>query len=122
MAPNVHSIAEAQFLPGFSSLAIYRGDTMIGYTLFGPDPDDHGMYWIHRLMIDARYQQAGAGFQAVLRVIEEIGERPDRSELVRLGYHPANEAARKLYAKVGFAEEGVAPWGEMIAAYAYSQR
>lgn len=119
IASNVHSIAEAQFLPGFSSLAICLEDRMIGYTLFGPDPDDNGIYWIYRLMIDARYQQNGAGYEAVLRIIEKIADRPDRSDLIRLGYHPDNEAARRLYAKTNFVEEGVAPWGEMIAAFAY---
>lgn len=119
VAPNVYSIAEAQFLTGFSSAAVYLGETLVGYALFGPDADDGGIYWIHRLMTDARYQGKGYGYAAVLRIIEEIAGRPDRSGKVRIGYHPDNEAARHVYAKAGFVEEGVADWGEMIASYAY---
>ncbi len=119
VAPNVYSIAEAQFLTGFSSAAVYLGETMVGYALFGPDADDGGIYWIHRLMIDARYQGKGYGYAAIRRIIEEIAGRPDRSGKARIGYHPDNEAARHVYAKAGFVEEGVAAWGEMIASYTY---
>ena len=119
VAPNVYSIAEAQFLTGFSSLAVYSDETIVGYALFGPDADDGGTYWIYRLMIDARYQGGGYGHAAILRIVEEIAGRPDRSGKVRIGYRPDNAAARHVYAKAGFVEEGVAPWGEMIAAYTY---
>ncbi|WP_037291042.1 GNAT family N-acetyltransferase [Saccharibacillus sacchari] len=121
IASNLHSIAEAQFLIGFSSLAIYQEDIAVGYALFGLDPDD-GMYWIYRLMIDERYQNLGYGSTAIRQVVEVVKERPDRTSLIRLGYHPDNEAARRLYAKVGFTEEGLAPWGEMIAAYPLTEK
>lgn len=118
IAPNVYSIAEAQFLDGFSSVAIYKQETMIGYALYGIDPDDHN-YWIYRFMIDRRFQGQGYGFLAVCSIIEEIRNRADRTDVLVLGYKPENERARKLYSKAGFIEDGLAPWGEMIAKYSY---
>ena len=41
IASNLYPIAQSQFLDGFSSLAIYKNQTMIGYTLFGIDSDDN---------------------------------------------------------------------------------
>lgn len=119
IAPNVYSIAEAQFLNGFSSMAIYKEEDMIGYTLFGLDPDDNN-YWIYRFMIDERYQGKGYGLNAVQLVIDEIRNRNDRSDVIILGYNPGNERARKLYLKTGFIEEGLAQWGEMITRYKFA--
>lgn len=118
IAPNVYSIAEAQFLNGFSSKAIYHEETMIGYTLYGVDPDDKN-YWMYRFMIDERYQGKGFGLVAVCKVIEEIRNSKDRTDLLILGYRPENERAKRLYSKAGFIEEGLAPWGEMIAKYKF---
>lgn len=116
IASNLHSIAEAQFLQGFSSLAVYQEEALVGYALFGLDPDD-GMYWIYRLMIEESYQNLGYGLAAIRQIIEVIANRTDRSSVIRLGCNPSNEPARRLYAKAGFVEEGIAPWGEMIASY-----
>ncbi|WP_418026455.1 GNAT family N-acetyltransferase [Paenibacillus sp. JJ1722] len=118
IASNLYSIAEAQFLNGFSSRAIYEDDVMVGYTLFGLDQDDHN-YWIYRFMIDERYQRNGYGFEAMTKLIEEIRNREDRTDIIVLGYNPENEPAKKLYMRAGFKEEGIAPWGEMIAKYKF---
>ncbi|MNJ54133.1 Spermine/spermidine acetyltransferase [compost metagenome] len=116
---NLYSIAEAQFLEGFKTKAIYHGGIMIGFTMFGLDPDD-GNYWIYRFMIDERFQRRGYGHQAMQLVIDEIRNASDRTSILILGYKPDNEQARRLYAKTGFKEEGIAPWGEMLAKYTYS--
>ncbi len=116
---NLYSIAEAQFLEGFNTKAIYYGEIMIGFTMFGLDPDD-GNYWIYRFMIDERFQGRGYGHQAMQLVINEIRNANDRTSIVMLGYKPDNEHAKKLYAKTGFKEEGIAPWGEMLAMYTFS--
>lgn len=116
IASNVYSIAEAQFLDGFSSMAIYHEETMIGYTLYGIDPDDHH-YWVYRLMIDERYQGNGYGFEAINKIIDQIRNSGDYTDVIVLGYSPENEPAKRLYLKAGFVEQGLAPWGEMIATY-----
>ncbi|MMZ63420.1 Spermine/spermidine acetyltransferase [compost metagenome] len=81
IASNLYSIAEAQFLAGFSSKAIYQQDIMVGYTLFGVDPDDQN-YWIYRFMIDERYQRKGYGLEAITKLIDEIRNRKDRTEIL----------------------------------------
>lgn len=116
ISSNLYSIAEAQYLEGFVTMAIYKDNVMIGFTLFGLDPDDRN-YWIYRFMIDERFQGQGYGYQAMLLVIDEIRTRTNRTDVIMLGYHPDNEQARKLYAKSGFKELELASWGEMLAVY-----
>ncbi|WP_419872267.1 GNAT family N-acetyltransferase [Candidatus Pristimantibacillus sp. PTI5] len=116
IASNLYSIAEVQFLEGFKAKAIYNDDIMIGFTLFGLDPDD-GNYWIYRFMIDGRHQAQGHGYHAMMLVIDEIRSASDRTDVIMLGYKPVNERAGNLYAKLGFKEAGLAPWGEMLAKY-----
>lgn len=118
VAPNVYSIAEAQFLDGFHSMAVYLDQMIIGYTLYGLDSDDHN-YWIYRLMIDQQHQGQGYGLAAVQQVLERISNTEDRTDLVRIGYHPENERAKNLYSKAGFVEDGIAPWGELLASYTF---
>ncbi|GIP18075.1 spermidine acetyltransferase [Paenibacillus montaniterrae] len=116
IASNLYSIAEVQFLHGFEVKAIYLENDMIGFAMYGIDQDD-GNYWIYRFMIDAQFQGRGYGYLAMLQIIDEISKRADRSSVLRLGYNPNNEQAKKMYAKLGFQEEGIAPWGEMLASY-----
>ncbi|CAM4496655.1 diamine N-acetyltransferase [Paenibacillus endophyticus] len=116
MASNLYSIAEAQYLESFVIKAIYDDEAMIGFTMFGLDPDD-GNYWIYRFMIDGRFQQQGYGYHAMLLVMDEIRKCSNRTDIIMLGYKPENEQARRFYAKLGFREEGLSPWGEIIAKY-----
>ncbi|MDN4081920.1 GNAT family N-acetyltransferase [Paenibacillus polymyxa] len=119
MVSNLYSIAECQFLDGFLSRAIYNNDVLIGFTMFGLDPDD-GNYWIYRFMIDERFQGQGHGYHAMLLVIDEIRKASNRTDMIMIGYKPDNEIARKLYRKSGFREEGISPWGEMLAKYSFA--
>lgn len=119
IASNLYSIAQAQFLSGFSSMGIFKDNVMIGYALYGLDSDDSN-YWIYRFMIDERYQRNGYGLIAINRVIEEVRARKDRSDVLFIGYQPKNEIAKRLYLKAGFEEEDMAPWGEMIAKYKFA--
>lgn len=116
MASNLYSIAEARYLESFVIKAIYDEEAMIGFTMFGLDPDD-GNDWIYRFMIVGRFQQQGYGYHAMLLVIDEITKCGNRTEMIMLGYKPENEQARRFYAKLGFREEGLSPWGEIIAKY-----
>lgn len=53
VAPNVYSIAQAQFIPGSKSCCIYHGDEMVGYTLYELSKEAAGRLrlWISRLMM-----------------------------------------------------------------------
>ncbi|MGF7050816.1 diamine N-acetyltransferase [Paenibacillus sp. DS2015] len=118
MASNLYSIAEVQFLNGFICKAIYLDEAMIGFVMYGMDPDDNN-YWIYRFMIDERYQNNGYGKKALQLVVEEINIQENKTDKLLLGYSNSNETARRLYRSVGFVETGIAPWGEMIAQYKF---
>ena len=118
IASNLYSIAEVQFLPGFVAKAIYYDEMLIGFSMYGLDLDDSN-YWIYRFMIDERFQGRGYGVQAMKLVIDDIRNREDRTDVILLGYDPENTQAQKLYAKLGFVEQGIAPWGEMLAKYSF---
>lgn len=117
VASNLYSIAEVQFLDNFQAMGIYVEDEMIGFTMFGIDPDD-GNYWIYRLMVDHQLQGRGYGSQAVQKVLEYIQkENTSNIPFVMIGYNPENVGARNTYKKAGFVETELAPWGEQLAEY-----
>lgn len=116
MSTNLYSIAEVQFLDNFQAMGVYLEDKIIGFTLFGVDPDD-GNYWIYRLMVDSLYQGNGYGTLAVKKVIEEIKQNDSHIPCIMIGYHQENLGAKITYKKAGFIETEVAPWGEQLATY-----
>jgi diamine N-acetyltransferase len=113
VAPNLYSIAEAYLEPSWTPLAIYTGNDLVGFAMFGRD-DETGRWWIMRYMIDARHQGRGYGTAALPGLIDLIVERHACSELF-LGYEPSNEVASHLYARMGFAPTGEMAGGEIIA-------
>ncbi|MCR8644456.1 GNAT family N-acetyltransferase [Paenibacillus sp. N1-5-1-14] len=121
VASNMFSIAQVQFLENFEAKAIYDAETLVGFTMFGKDEDD-GNYWIHRLMIDEAFQGMGYGKKAIELIMEEVRQKDDRTDVLLISYRPENDLARKLYAKVGFIEEGITEWsgGEVVARYHFS--
>ena len=117
IASNLYSIAEVQFLDNFYAKGIYVGNKMIGFTMFGIDPDDNN-YWIYRLMIDEKFQGKGIGKQAIYLVIEEVRQNNNTNiPLIMIGYHPENLTAKLVYKKAGFIETGISSWGEQLAKY-----
>lgn len=118
VASNVYSIAESAIDHSLVPRAIYAGETMVGFAMYDclPDPRD-GRYWIHRLMIDARYQGNGYGRAGLLAMMAVMLNQPGCDEIM-IGHYPHNVVAGKLYESVGFVELGLAPWGgEIIARY-----
>ncbi|MFF0826142.1 edeine self-resistance N-acetyltransferase EdeQ [Brevibacillus sp. NPDC003359] len=113
VAPNLYSIAEAKFQTTFVPLAIYHDETMVGFVMYGLDPDD-GNYWIYRLLIDAKYQRQGYGRTAISQVIDLLKAKEGCQKIV-IGYAPANVAAENLYASLGFQKNGMVLFGETIA-------
>lgn len=113
LTPNVFSIAESKFHDDLWTFAIYNGETMVGFTMYGQDPAD-GRYWIIRFMIDRNHQRRGYGRAALLSLIEHMRTLPGLTE-INIGYEPNNHAAAALYREIGFVESGIAPWGEQTA-------
>jgi len=111
---NLYSIAEAQFYEQANSRAIYNDqDQMVGYTLFGRDILTN-KWKIFRLMIDKAYQGKGYGENAMREIITQVANEPDGHEIL-ICYQDPNQAARRLYAKLGFIEQEVDSSGKVTA-------
>ena len=68
VATNAYSLSQAYAQPECVPLALYDGDTPVGFTMYGLDVEDTE-YWIYRLMIDQRHQSKGYGRQALAMVL-----------------------------------------------------
>lgn len=104
---------------------IFDGDIPVGFVMIGYDVDDsyldppsvaHGNYSIWRLMIDEKYQHRGYGTEALTLALDFVRSFPcGRAECCYLSYEPENEAAKRLYGKFGFAENGERDDDEIVA-------
>ena len=119
VAPNVWSIAESKFYDALRPMAIYDDETMVGFLMYGLDPQD-GQYWLYRFMIDQRFQGRGLGRAALNRFIDLLKRTPGCTG-VNVGYDPANAPAERLYLSAGFQKTGVAAWGEHTARHDLSR-
>lgn len=114
MPDNLYSIAEAQFYPDARSLAIYLSSgELVGYLLHGRDKAS-GDAKVFRLMIDRAHQGRGYGKAALRLVIERVSSRGDAKRLL-IAYQEHNEAARRLYAGLGFVERETDETGRVTA-------
>jgi diamine N-acetyltransferase len=113
VAPNVYSLAEAAIEPTWTPLAIYAGDDLVGFALFGRD-DETGRWWLMRYMIDAQHQGKGYGTAALPVLIDLMIERHNCGEIF-LDYSPGNDLAARLYARMGFVPTGEVERGEIVA-------
>ncbi|MCP4543397.1 MAG: GNAT family N-acetyltransferase [Chloroflexi bacterium] len=103
---NIYSIAESQFYPEAVPLAIYDGqERMVGFVMYGVDVTS-GKWKVFRLMIDQAYQGRGYGRAAMKKVIEHLAAQPGCGEIL-ISYQPNNDAARRLYADLGFIEQEI---------------
>jgi len=113
VAPNAYRFDEFKAEPTFVQVAIYSGDEMVGYAMYGIDPDD-GKYWVFRLMIDERRQGRGLGKAALAKIIDKLRMLPDCKEIY-VGYRPENYRAAAIYGGFNFARTGQMLCGEFIA-------
>ena len=112
VATNAYSLSQAYAQPECVPLALYEGDTPVGFTMYGLDVEDTE-YWIYRLMIDQRHQSKGYGRQALAMVLERI--RQDKAHhRVYLSCNPDNAWGRALYESVGFRPDGRMVHGEIV--------
>lgn len=112
VAPNVMSIAQSKIYPTMDIRAVYAADEMVGFVMYGLDPDD-GRYYLVRLMIDEKHQGKGFGKAATFAVIEKMKRFADCRE-VYLSFVPENSGAEKLYQSVGFERTGEINEGEIV--------
>ena len=111
---NLYSIAEAQFYPQASSLAIYsHQDLLVGYAMIGREVHS-GKWKIFRLMIDRSHQSKGYGTAALEKLLARINRQPDGHEVL-VSYQEDNQVAKEFYAEFGFEEISVASSGKITA-------
>ena len=104
VASNAISIAQSKVEPSFIPLAIYNDQTIVGFLMYGIDPED-GNYWIIRLMVDEKYQKNGYGKRAMEIIIDKIKEDKNHNKLI-ISTDPKNVVGLNLYKKLGFKSTG----------------
>ena len=104
VASNVYSLAESKIFPDLIPLAIYAGEKLVGFTMYGAWPE-RKEYWIMRLMISAEEQGKGYGRASMQQVIERLRSFSG-CDKIKISYEPHNLCAKGLYASLGFAVTG----------------
>src|SRR5579884_3211055 len=88
VASNAYSLAEAAYEPAVLPLAIYAGDTMVGFVMYTVQPIE-GRYWVMRVMVDGHYQHQGYGRAAMKQLIERMRAIPG-CEQIYLDFEKGN--------------------------------
>ena len=112
VAPNVFSIAQSKVEPAYNVQAVYDGDEMVGFVMYGWD-EEEGCHSLGRLMIDKNHQGKGYGRAATEAVVERLRAEPGCRQVV-LSVNPANANARALYESLGFVKTGEVSPGEEV--------
>jgi diamine N-acetyltransferase len=121
VASNLYSIAESQFGDDYEGhwdlhpFGIYDAETPVGFLMYGfnfEHPKQQA--FIIRLMVDQNFQGKGYGRFGMEKMLE-LFRAEARIRAVGISYEPENEAARKLYASLGFEETGEVVGGEVVA-------
>lgn len=113
VAPNYYSILQAKYEDECYPLAIYDGQTMVGFLMYGLDPDTNRLE-MTRLMMDKAHQGKGYARVAISRLIDLIREKYGNVEFYT-SYEPENNVAAKLYESMGFKKTGEIMWDEEVA-------
>ena len=120
ISSNVITIAESTLSPYFHLFhhrAICVDEKVVGFVeyQFGEIGEfDENECTIWRFMIDRKHQNTGIGKIAMSLLLEEI-KAHEHCKLVDIYYDPQNLAAKKLYASLGFKENGNRDDGDVIA-------
>ncbi len=112
VAPNVYSLAEAKADGVSIPLAIYAGDSMVGFIMYCYDAKN-GIGYIDRLMVAEGHQHRGYGRDAMRQVIERL-RKSSGCRRIRTSFAPTNIVADALYYKLGFRRTGEVEGGETV--------
>ena len=117
---NVASIANAYVEPTFVPLAVYAGDDLVGFAMYGQHPTT-GAWWVIRIMIDRDHQGKGLGRAAMEALIETMAERVGCEEVVSSTL-PSNAAMAGLFTSLGFRPTGEIEDGEPLVSLRLADR
>lgn len=95
-----------------NAYVIYDENTPVGMALYY-DCDEMNAYDFSQLFIDEHYQGKGFGIEAA-RIILQLMEQDGKYDKVVLCYIDGNDAARKMYEKLGFYLTGDCDENEII--------
>lgn len=122
VAPNLYSIAEAQFYDGVNAYVIYNEEEIVGFTLYGAwkncDEDSSkekyppSYFWIWRFMITEGERFKGYGKEAMKIIINKALEAGFTE--IYLSTEPCNDKAIKFYQSLGFVTTGVIQHDEEV--------
>jgi diamine N-acetyltransferase len=122
VASNTFSLAESKFFQEFVPLAIYDGDVMVGFLMYGRDELDGEPVWmLLRLMVDYHFQGRGYGRAALQQLIEHVKTKSGCHALYT-SIMPGNSIAQNLYSSLGFEETGDLEDGELVLRFRTRQR
>jgi diamine N-acetyltransferase len=102
---NLFHVAEARFYPEWTLFGVYAGSRMVGFAMYGLDPDD-GTVNFRQFMIEGKEQGKGYGKAALDALLRKIHQEYPGQD-VWLSLHPQNTAAIRLYKTYGFEFEEI---------------
>ncbi len=102
---NLFHVAEARFYPEWTLLGVYAGSRMVGFAMYGLDPDDGTVNFLH-FMIEGKERGKGYGKAALDALLRKIHQEYPGQD-VWLSLHPQNTAAIRLYKTYGFEFEEI---------------
>jgi len=118
---NAESLAECAYIEGFTPRAVCLGDEIVGMVTWGPyypdtkyqESPEQNTYILDHLMIDVRYQGRGLGVKLIDLAVVELSFIGDCERIV-LSVDKANEKAKELYLKAGFAKRSSDHEGDIL--------
>lgn len=114
VASNAFSLAQSKYEPELIPQAIYDGETMVGFLMYRPaDLGLAKMWYIYRLMVAHDQQGKGYGRAGMECLLERLRAIPGYNAVL-ISFVPDNDAARKLYASLGFEDTGEIEDGEIV--------
>lgn len=97
---NVYWIGISRYEERTELFAIKQGDNYVG--LIGCGYDDDGVTgYINPLMVDVYYQRQGIAAEAIRLIIQYLADNLKVNK-INIGHRKANQAAGRLYERIGF--------------------
>ncbi len=114
VASNAWSLAQSKYEPECVPLAAYDGETMVGFVMYREA--DYGLakvWYIDRLLIGHQFQGKGYGRGTMEALIAHLKAQPGYNAIL-ISFMPDNDAARNLYASLGFDDTGEMDEDEVV--------